>query len=224
MFRFATVLIGLVASVTLATSPATAASASATPQPFSISVSPGKLAPGQAGSVRHLTLANNGTQPVTLRAELSELSRNAAGQCGVGPLGNLTWATVTPISLTLPPGGHQIATVTIGSQVPVGAHDLVAAFVAVPGGTAGVSVSGAVGAQMQVQGNGQATAPPCLALAAAPPSADRSAAGQTTAHTSAAVTPQAFPWLTVALGLAVLLLAASTLILLRRRPSKMVDA
>jgi hypothetical protein len=224
MFRLATVLIGLVAAVTLATGPAAVASGSATPQAFSISVSPGKLAPGEPGSVRQLTLANNGTQPVTLRAELSELSRNATGQCGVGTLGNLTWATVTPASLTLPPGGHQTATVTIGSQVPAGMHDMVAAFVAVPGGGSGVSVSGAVGAQMQVQGNGQATTPPCVALAA-PPSADPSAAGATTARTTAApATPRAFPWLTVALGLAVLALTASTLILLRRRPSKVVDA
>jgi hypothetical protein len=221
MSRGATILIGLVAGATLATSPAAAASASATPQPFSISISPGKLAPGEPGSVRQLSLSNNGTEPVALRAELSELSRNATGQCGVGALGNLTWATVTPSSLTLPPGGHQTATVTIGSQVPAGMHDLVAAFVAVPGGASGVTVSGAVGAQMQVQGNGQATTPPCLALAA-PPSADPSAVGPTTTPTTdAATTMPAFPWLTVALGLAVLALTASTLILLRRRPSKM---
>jgi hypothetical protein len=224
MIRPATVLIGLVAGVTLAASPSVAASAPATRKPFSISVSPGKLAPGQPGSVRQLTLINNGTQPVTLRAELSELSRNAAGQCGVGPLGSLTWATVTPASLTVPAGGRETATVTIGSQVPAGAHDLVAAFVAMPGGTTGVSVSGAVGAQMQVQGKGVATTPPCLTLAA-PPSA-HPASDPSTAHTTAAATTRhAFPWLTVVLGLAVLALTASTLILLRRRrPSKTVEA
>jgi hypothetical protein len=216
-----------VAGVTLATSLTTAASAAATSQPFSLSVSPGRLAPGEPGSVRQLTLSNNGTASVTVQAELSELSRNGAGQCAVGVLGDLSWATVTPVSLTLPPGGRQVATVTIGSDVPAGLHDLVTAFVAVPGGASGVTVSGAVGAQMQVRGNGQATTSPCLALPAAPTPADTSAAGPATvrAVAASAATTHAFPWLTVSLGLAVLALGASTLILLRRRrPSRMLDA
>jgi hypothetical protein len=171
VIRTALAAVGLAAGITLAASPALAATASH--QPFSLSVSPGRLAAGTKGSVRKLIVANSGTKPVSIRAELSELSRNSAGRCAVGPLGTLPWAAVKPLSFTLPPGGHKTATLTIGRQVPGGAHDLVAAFVAAPGqGNGGVTVSGAVGAQMEVQGHGAVTAAaahPCLAPAGVPP-------------------------------------------------------
>jgi hypothetical protein len=215
MIRVATMLAGLVAGAALATGPTMAASASPTPQPFSLSVSPGRLAAGEPGSTRLLTLANNGTEPVTVRAELSELSQNAAGQCAVGPLGELTWATVTPSSLTLPPGGRQTATVTIASDVPAGMHDLVTAFVAVPGGGSGVTVSGAVGAQMQVRGNGQAAIGPCVSLPAASNPVRVTAATPTTAHGAM--------WTWVVLGVALLALIAATPVVrrIRRRATPM---
>jgi hypothetical protein len=170
MKRTAIAAAGLAAGIMLTAGPASAASAAtASPQPFSLSVSPGRMLAGTAGSVRELTVANNGTKPVTVRAEVSELSRNPAGKCAVGPLGTLAWAAVKPLSFTLRPGGHLTATLTIGRDVPGGAHGLVAAFVAVPGQGSGVAVSGAVGAQMRVQGNGaHAASQRCLALAAPP--------------------------------------------------------
>jgi hypothetical protein len=167
MIRTASAAAGLAAGIVLAASPATAALAS--PQPFSLSVSPGRMATGAAGSVRELIVANNGTKPVTVRAELTELSRDPAGRCAVGRLGTLPWAAVKPLTFTLRPGGHQTAKLTISRHVPGGIHDLVAAFVAVPGAGSGVAVSGAVGAQMQVQGNGATAAThACLAVAAPP--------------------------------------------------------
>jgi len=167
MIRTAFATAGLAAGIMLAASPATAALAS--PQPFSLSVSPGRMAAGTAGSVRELIVANNGTKPVTVRSELTELSRDPAGKCAVGRLGTLPWAAVKPLMFTLRPGARLTATVTIGRHVPGGVHDLVAAFVAVPGPGSGVAVSGAVGAQMRVQGNGAAAAShPCLAVAAPP--------------------------------------------------------
>lgn len=168
MTRIAVAAVGLVAGLMLAAGPATAAAAGG--QPFSLSVSPGRLAGGTAGSVRTLTVTNTGTRRVTVRAELSELSRNGAGRCAVGPLGTLPWAKIRPVSLTLRPGSHKTARLRIGRHVPGGAHDLVAAFVAAPArDSGGVTVSGAVGAQMLVQGHGApAAAHPCLTLAAAP--------------------------------------------------------
>jgi len=181
MIRRALVAAGVAVGIVLAAGPASVAMAS--PQPFSLSVSPGRLAAGTAGSVRQLTVVNNGTSPVTVRAELSELSRNLTGKCAVGSLGTLAWAAVTPVSFTLSPGAHLTATLTIGHDVPGGAHGLVAAFVAVPGQGSGVSVSGAVGAQMRVQGSAAPEASrPCVALAAPSHKPHASAATQAAAR------------------------------------------
>jgi hypothetical protein len=209
MIRRAVAAVGVAAGIVLAAGPASLAMAST--QPFSLSVSPGRLAAGTAGSVRQLTVANNGSQPVTVRAELSELSRNQAGKCGVGLLGTLAWAEVKPLSFTLPPGGHVTATLTIGGDVPGGAHGLVAAFVAVPGQGSGVSVSGAVGAQMRVQGNAAPEAShPCVALAGQPRKPHTSAATLTAART--------VPWtiLAIAAGL-VAVIALLLVVILRQR-------
>jgi hypothetical protein len=200
---------GLAAGIVLAAGPASLAMAS--PQPFSLSVSPGRLAGGTAGSVRQLTVANNGTKPVAVRAELSELSRNGAGRCAVGSLGTLAWAAVTPVSFTLLPGARLTATLTISRHVPGGAHGLVAAFVAVPGQGTGVSVAGAVGAQMRVQGNAAPQAShPCLALAGPPRKP----------HTTAALAAaRPVPWAIVATaaGLAAVIALLVTVILRQRR-------
>jgi hypothetical protein len=70
--------------------------------------------------------------------------------------------------LTLAPGKKQLATLTVRGGVPAGQHDLVAEFGAVPGTRAGVVVSGAVGAQMLVQGKGHAATDPCVSLSPPP--------------------------------------------------------
>jgi hypothetical protein len=210
VIRTAVAVVGFAAGIALAAGPAAAALASS--QPFSLSVSPGRLAAGSAGSVRELEVSNNGTKPVTIRAELSQLTRDTGGRCAVGPLGSLTWAAVKPVSFTLPPGGHRTATLTIGAHVPAGAHDLVTAFLAQPGKSSGVTVSGAVGAQMLVQGNEAAatTTHPCLALAAPPKP-----------HTAASAPAAArhFPWAitTLATLLAAAIAALLTVILRQRR-------
>jgi len=184
----------------------------ASPQPFSLSVSPGRLAAGAAGSIRQLTVANSGTEPVTVRAELSELSRNQAGTCGVGSLGTLAWAVVTPASFTLSPGAHLTATLTIGHNVPGGAHGLVAAFVAVPGQGSGVSVSGAVGAQMRVQGNAApAASHPCLSLAGQPRKP------HTSATTLAAARASTVPWAIVAIAAGLVAVIALLLVVILRQ-------
>jgi hypothetical protein len=85
----------------------------------------------------------------------------------------------------------------------------VAAFVAVPGQGSGVAVSGAVGAQMRVQGKGApAASQRCLALAA-PPKAK--AIALAAAHTSS-WTPGA-----IGAGLAAVIAVLLVVILRQRR-------
>jgi len=182
----------------------------ASSQPFSLTVSPARLAAGAANSVRMLTVTNNGMKPVTVRVELTTLSRNTAGKCAVNPLGGVSWAAATPVLFTLSPGKHRTAKLTIGSHVPKGTNDLVTAFVAQPGKNSGVTVAGAVGAQMKVQGNAAPTSTsthPCLSLS--PPK--RLVAAKTTAKSSSTVV------LLVALLLAVIVLLVWMIFIQRRR-------
>lgn len=134
------------------------------PTPLSITVSPVKvdLPAGQLHATEHVTLTDNGTQPITVSAVPVTVHQAAHG-CGVG--GTTTWLRVTPQAVYLAPG--QVKTVAVRISAPRTAHgttDLTAVFTAHGQAASGsnVAVEGAVGSQFIVTATGRTHAPVCV--------------------------------------------------------------
>jgi hypothetical protein len=122
---------------------------------FSLYESPGHIS-AHSGSVRHVIAWNEGTKPITVRTSVNQLV-TVGGQCRIGQV-PVTWATMRPAVIHLPPHTHYTATVRIG-QAPPGTHLVTALFTGESAHRTGVHMTGAAGAAVTVHAPGHAAAP-----------------------------------------------------------------
>jgi hypothetical protein len=123
------------------------------------------------GSKNQVSVWNQGTTPIHVTMSAREILRNANGRCVAAPH-NASWATVTPASFTIKPGGHEVTTLTIRPGAKPGQHDL-AAWATTPTGVVhtggeGIQTDASVGSQFLVKVPGTVaatTAKPCVSLA-----------------------------------------------------------
>jgi len=117
------------------------------PRGYSVTISPAHLtAPADA-----VTVSDTGTTVLHIVTQAVSLGKGCSAQSEV------TWARVSPASLTLHPGQSRTAHVHL-TDVPSGRHDLGIVFETLGGKKGNVSVNGEVSAHMVV---GTGGADPC---------------------------------------------------------------
>jgi len=152
-------------SVAFAVAGPSAASAATHAKPaFSLNISPARIPAGGPGAVRHITLTNEGSKPVSIHGSVQNVV-GTSGHCALGQASD--WAKLSLTSFVLPPGKHREVTLTLKRVIPSGDSGLVAVFSSAPPKTAhttGAVVVGAVGSQMQTHSPGPTAKQACSRL------------------------------------------------------------
>jgi hypothetical protein len=126
---------------------------------YGLTLSP-VIAVTHPGRTVTFTATDTGRTTLPLAVTTTQVVRRG-GRCVISGV-PVTWASATPGTFTLTPGGHQAIRVQIANRGPAGAQD-VAVNVTTPIGDRGtVHVEGDVTGQAAVTFRGHQAAPPCL--------------------------------------------------------------
>jgi hypothetical protein len=129
---------------------------------YGLTLSP-VIAVTHPGRTVTFTATDTGRTTLPLAVTTTQVVRRG-GRCVISGV-PVTWASATPGTFTLTPGGHQAIRVQIANRGPAGAQDL-AVNVTTPIGDRGtVHVEGDVTGQAAVTFRGRSAAVPCLKVA-----------------------------------------------------------
>jgi len=136
--------------------------------PFRMTVTPLKFT-APVGSTGQITVIDTGTEKFTVLSSVRTIDRDTAGLCKLSNTAP-SWATVTPHSAVLDPGGRRTFTFHVNPGASPGIHDL-AIIATADIGTGAVKVNASIGAQAAVDVPGhvaKGTLKPCTTIAAPP--------------------------------------------------------
>jgi P pilus assembly chaperone PapD len=139
--------------------------ANASPDPFSITLSPARVevVAGQGKTTRILHVSNSGSTPLHVNVSIVEFSQTKNGEAVLsspGPFSAVRWMHVRPLAIDLAPGEQR--PVKVGIRIPLGAEPgerQVAVLFSVPPvpGKKNVAVSGSVASEFLIEPPGRRT-------------------------------------------------------------------